>query len=390
MTEDPPPGTVRRQAVIVQRSAAFDWYGVVRTGIALRAAALRALGWDTRVIAADAVTADADLSGADLVLADGGVLQAGAAFAAACRALPPGRLVMRLNNPAYFAHSRQAIALARAVDPDALLAFIDLDGPDCVPGRRCASLPLWVPPRDPAPDWRRRTVAVTYVTGYPIFVAERDDWRIRLPGHAATAEALVERLEAEPETPPWHHAAALFGERDGALDPWRGDGALLLECVGRFVIARAKRRLLAALARFPCQFVTAGWPAGVAVHPHARVLGPMAFPDLVELAGRSRAVVSHAPNLMGGGLSERILNGLVRGAVGIAARTRATARFFGDGDLLTFRHDLDGLGEHLERAFSGDPALEAVARAGQRAAQRFSPDRAMRDLLDAAGAAPAV
>ncbi|WP_156927226.1 glycosyltransferase [Azospirillum halopraeferens] len=379
----------------MQRTASFDWFGVVRTGIALRVAALRTLGWNTRVVDPSALGGDAGFAGADLVLADNGIAAAPDAFAAACRNLAPGRLVMRINNPAYFAHSRLAMAVARRADPRALLGFIDMDGPDYAagalgsPARTCAALPLLVPPRDPPVPWRQRTEAVTYVTGYPIFVPERDDWRIRMPQHAATADALAERMEACPDTPLWRHAAAVFRQRGGALVPWTGDGAVLMECVGRFVIARAKRRLLAFLARFPCRFVTPGWPAGLDRHPGATVDGPMPFPDLVEAAGRSRAVVSHAPNLMGGGLSERILNALARGSVGVAGRTRATAGLFREGtDLLTFTADTDTLGAHLERVFTGDPDLESVAETGRRSVERFAPVPMMSALLDAAFAAP--
>ncbi len=145
-----------------------------------------------------------------------------------------------------------------------------------------------------------------------------------------------------------------------------------------------KERVLRILARYPCHLFLSQPKQPHKLHPKAKVFGNVPFPIYQDMMHESRAVVATLPSYITGGISERVCDPPVRGAVTIAARNNGLMRcgLRLGREVLDFGADCAELEGYLERVMTGDPALQEVADAGREAGLRlFDPAARMGEFM---------
>lgn len=161
-------------------------------------------------------------------------------------------------------------------------------------------------------------------------------------------------------------------------------GQTALELLTRYVNNVVRQRMLQVIARYPATIITTGGPRLERVHPNCSIQQPMKFRDLLDLMKQVRCIVSSNPNHMTGALTERVSNGMRRGAVILNTPNNALLPYV-DRAIGNIGPQMEKLDEWLDAAVSGDKKLDVMGQAAIEIA-RTEFDRTMvyKEILDAA------
>lgn len=167
--------------------------------------------------------------------------------------------------------------------------------------------------------------------------------------------------------------------------PLEGEaGQLALELLARFATNAVRERMLQIIARYPATIITTGRPRLERVHPNCSIQQPMEYRDLLELMKRVRCIVSSNPNHMTGAITERVSNGMRRGAVILNSPNNALSPYMGRaiGNIGSHMENLD---EWLDAAVSGDEKLDVMGQnAIEVARTEFDRTKVYKEILDTA------
>lgn len=244
-----------------------------------------------------------------------------------------------------------------------------------------------------SPDLLDETRAKKRLSGRPIRILYagsnhpperfRSLWRGK-PELAKWGDALIEAAPRDFTVPLPEHARKVIAELGGELDQASPLACELLDAVGKYLWASHKERVLRILARYPCHLFLSRAKLPYEIHPQARVFENVPFPIYQDMMHESRAVVATLPSYITGGISERVCDPLVRGAVTIAARNNGLmcCGLELGREVLDFGADCAELEGYLERVMAGDPELQEVADAGREAGLRlFDPGKQMGEFM---------
>ncbi|MDG2320709.1 MAG: hypothetical protein P8L79_10665 [Rhodospirillaceae bacterium] len=161
-------------------------------------------------------------------------------------------------------------------------------------------------------------------------------------------------------------------------------GQLALELLCRFANNVIRQRMLEVIARYPATIITTGGPRLERVHPNCSIQQPMEFRGLLDLMKQVRCIVSSNPNHMTGAITERVSNGMRRGAVILNTPNNALLPYVGRA-IGNIGPQLEKLDEWLDAAVSGDKKLDVMGQnAIEIARTEFDRTIVYKEILDAA------
>ena len=239
-------------------------------------------------------------------------------------------------------------------------------------------------------SWRKassRQIPILFVGTYEDPVEYRAAWRQAFkdfPRFVSCIEDAAELLTSDLGMSVVDALSKATGPLQSEYNLFSRAGQLALELLARFANNYVRRRMLQAVVRYPATIISTDMPPIDRKHPGCSIGKTMEFRALLDLMKHACCIVSSNPNHMTGALTERVSNGMRRGAVILNPPNSALSPYMGRA-VGNIGPQMEKLEEWLDAAASGDERFDAMgASAIEIARSKFDRTAVYKEFLDTA------